>query len=282
MDGRLIVLCTKGVRVMVGNPPSATGEGGYSGSEAITGAPGCIGWRSVVVIPQGIIYQSAKGFYLLARDLTASYIGAPVESYNAQTVKSAVVMEEINHARFVMSGGDVLVYDWDHGNWPRFTGLAAVASTVWNGDWVIAKSDATIGQETGSVWTDYGSGVITAKCRTGWLRVSALQGFERVKRLVMLGVAASQASPSDRLTVRAYYNFDETTATTLLSAVTIGTTASAVIEERITLALQKCTAIMVEFEWYSAVAKESLSLTGVSFEAGAKKGAPRLAPANTR
>lgn len=55
---------------MQGNGPDATGANSdYGDPTLITSDVGCINDNSVVIMPQGLMFQSAKGIYLLDQSL---------------------------------------------------------------------------------------------------------------------------------------------------------------------------------------------------------------------
>src|ERR1700744_6308618 len=67
-----------------GTGPDNTGANNqYSEPIFITAAVGCNNQRSIVLTPPGLMFQSGQGIWLLGRDLSTNYIGAPVEAYNS-------------------------------------------------------------------------------------------------------------------------------------------------------------------------------------------------------
>ena len=280
MDGRLIVFKERQIRYMVGSPPNALAEGGYATSELVAKGVGCEGWRSVMMAPMGIVFKGASGFHLLSRDLSVQYIGGPVEDYNGQTVVSSTFIEGDREIRFCMSGGDVLAWDYERNVWATFTGLSPSASAFWDGSWIVAKADATIGKEGGSV--DYGASSITWKFRTGWLMLSGIRGYQRVRRVHVLGQAPADVNQDDTVTVKSYLDFnDADAAETLVNAGSWDVKKNRPVEMRITLGTQKCGSLMIEFQVVSASDVECMTLSALGFEFGAKRGAPRLSASRT-
>jgi hypothetical protein len=286
MDGRLIVWKRGQIRYMRGSAPNALGQGGYSGSELISKETGCKTWHSVQQVPMGFVFQSDRGFYLLGRDLALRYIGEKVEDYKDETVVSSCVLRDEHHVRFSMSGGAVLVWDYEYDAWYRWTGLSAVGTTVIDGDWIVAKSDATIGKESSSEWQDYGASNVTLKVTTGWLRLAGLLGYQRVRRLLVLGEMPSIDSAQDQITIKVYHDYnDETPVNTPATFEDVSGTKNTPFLWRFSLPTQKCSAIMIEIQVSKDAGSwdlEPLSLTGVGFEFGVKKGSPRLPAAQSK
>ena len=72
------------VNCKVDVPPKSIDDGVAVAVTARSGSrwnAGCTDPLSVVETPQGCFFKSAKGFYLLGRDLPVQPIGAPVDAY---------------------------------------------------------------------------------------------------------------------------------------------------------------------------------------------------------
>lgn len=95
--------------------------------ELIHEAVGCIEPRSVVLIPQGIMFLSAKGYYLLGRSREAGYYtlarsrdeafsaaGAAVEDdiREGGNIRSATLLENRHQVRLVTNGRPVTTQTW--------------------------------------------------------------------------------------------------------------------------------------------------------------------------
>src|SRR5689334_8034612 len=80
----------------------------------------------MVLIPDGVMFQSAAVLYLLSRALEVSFVGAPVDNdmTDMPEVTGSVVHPSATEARFAVSNGDigggaVLVYDYVRKQWCR-------------------------------------------------------------------------------------------------------------------------------------------------------------------
>jgi hypothetical protein len=198
MDGNLIVFKPTRIYVVTGDGPDDTGQNQeFALPQLVTTDVGCANPRSIVTVPNGLMFQSLKGIYLLGRNLTVSYIGAEVETYTAGgaspqgpggglTVTSARLMESTNQVRFTTAAGPTLVYDYYFGQWSVFTNQPALDSANWSGSYVFLNSNGSVWQETPGAYLDNGA-AIRLHFRTAWLRLGALQGFQRIKRAMILG-----------------------------------------------------------------------------------------------
>ena len=199
MDGTPVILTSKGLLRVIGEGPDNTGSGGDYQLVAIPGSVGCVSAASVAVIPDGVLYLTAKGWRLLdrsfqlARRADESFFGAEVDDYKAVTVHSSVNIPDASQVRYIVSGVagvDVLVYDWERRQWSTFD-LAftpAGASTVWQGRHVLLGSDNRVWVERlandAALYCD-GSSFVPMSLRTGWLNYSGIEGFGRLWRVAL-------------------------------------------------------------------------------------------------
>lgn len=201
MDDKWIVFRENSVFYILGTGPDPSGiNNQFPDAIRATTDTGCMNERSIVAVPDGLMFKSPKGIYLLGRDLTTSYIGADVEAYNGETVTSALIMSDRNEVRFTLQSGVVLVYNYFVRQWSVFTNLNAADSTLWQNLWAIVTPTGQILQETPGVFTDSGQ-LIPLKVTTPWLQFAGVQGYQRIYKLLLLG---TYKSPHQLLVSLAY------------------------------------------------------------------------------
>ena len=284
MDNKLMLFKNNTILAVFGDGPDATGANGeFSEPELITTDVGCIEPRSLVTTGQGLLFKSQKGIYILTRKLSAEYIGAPAEAYNSLTISGAVLMDDINQVRWVTSDGIALVYDYFYQQWSIFTNFESSSCFIHRGKMAILKADGSfLIEHNGN--TDDGN-FVKQKVSSSWLKISGVQEFQRVYRMLILG----EYKNKHKITVNVYYDYhDYIEDTYLLTPEDTNFEPSlkpsqADIENglndgtyqyNIHLKRQKCQAIRVEIEdKQSGIAGESYQLTNLTFVAGAKKGA---------
>tara|TARA_Y100000310_G_scaffold335286_1_gene416902 strand:- start:49 stop:3036 length:2988 start_codon:yes stop_codon:yes gene_type:complete len=128
---RLIICKETLIYYASGKGRSDTGTGyGYSDPVLLSETIGCTEQRSMVRIPDGIIFRAKDGIYTLTKKLAVSPIGKPVLFYvDPQTKRSgadltivrAVVQERRHVVVFFTSDGDALIYDYLYGRWAQWT-----------------------------------------------------------------------------------------------------------------------------------------------------------------
>jgi hypothetical protein len=196
MDTRLIVFKEGEIRAFSGSGPLDTGVGAFGEDYLITSDVGCIDRASVVWTDKGIMFKSLKGIYLLGRNLQVSYIGADVEDYNNYTVLKAELIEDKNQVRFLLEDNTaMLVYDYLVGQWsvfesPYFTEevdpWGTVDSAIWQNIHVMIRDNGVVMRE-GVTHVDVVGTYIPLDVETSWIKLSGLQGFQRVFWISLLG-----------------------------------------------------------------------------------------------
>lgn len=295
MDDKLIVFKRNSIFFVTGQGPDNTGgNNDFSDSVLITTDCGCINPRSVVTTPQGLMFQSSKGIYLLDRGLGASYIGASVERYNEQTVTSAQLIPSTNQVRFTLAASDnftarALVFDYFATQWSVFTNINAVDSAIWDDTFVYLQSGGLALQETPGVYSDNGDW-ISVSVTTGWFQFAGIQGFQRIRDTLLLGELISPHI----LNVAISYDFEpvvmQTAALTPVPNGTWGGSGSwgagrpwggsiPRYQWRTFMQRQKCQSMQFSFSTQAPLdgtIGEGASFSALGFQFGIKPGAFRL------
>lgn len=187
IDSNLIIFKKNSIYALGGEGPNDTGtQNDYGQPTLITTDVGCDNPNSVVITPNGLMFKSTKGIYLLDRGLKASYVGAPVEAFNPKLITSSVLVPDANQVRFTTNDDTCLVYDYYMDQWSTFTNHTAEDSAVFNDSFAFLRSNGEVWVETPGQYLDNAS-PIRLKCTTSWMSMAGLQGFERVYRMIVLG-----------------------------------------------------------------------------------------------
>ena len=187
MDSNLIIFKANAIYYMTGFGPDNTGANNdFTNPTFIASTVGCANQQSIVFTPNGLMFQSSKGIWLLGRNLETSYIGAPVEQFNSATVLSAVNIPAQNQVRFILDNGVWLMYDYYYNQWGTFTNVPAVASTLFQEQHTYINAYGNVFQETPGVYLD-GSIPVLLSFTTSWINLAGLQGFQRFYQMLLLG-----------------------------------------------------------------------------------------------
>lgn len=296
MDDKLIIFKKDAIYYLTGTGPDNTGANNdFSDAVFITSTVGCANQSSIVLQPQGIMFQSDKGIWLLERNLATQYIGAPVESFNSSIIKSALTIPGTNQVRFTLNSGTTLMFDYYFQQWGTFTGIPAISSTLYQGLHTYLNSSVQVFQETPGVFADSANPVLMS-FTTAWLKLTGLQGYQRV---YWFNILSNYLTPH-KLNVQIGYDFNPgITQTTLItplnsnllwgsdsvySASTPWGGISNVEQWRVFLEQQKCDSIQVTIsELYDSTKGiapgAGLTMSGLDFIVGGKASYPKL-PSN--
>lgn len=289
MDEKLIIFEEGAIFVISGAGPNNNGEqDSYSLPERVSIDTGCVNPYSVVLTPNGLQFKSAKGIYLLRRDLGLEYIGAGAEDYNDLQITSAKLISDNNQVRYTTSNGPTIVYNYFSGQWGTFDNHVGRSAEVIDNVYYYARTDGQIFKQDDS-YSDNGS-AIALDVETGWMSFAQLQGFQRVYKLLILGDYKS----AHKLRIQISYDFNEAIVQEVLidpadflDATTYGEDSpygsgtpyggdGSVYQMRVNLARQKCQAIKVRITEQLANAGQGVELSAITLQIGTKRGTNKL------
>jgi len=188
MDDKLVIWKANAIYYINGSGPDNAGANStYSPSPIfITSTVGCVSQNSIVFTPSGLQFQSEDGIWQLGRDLSTTYIGAPVEGFNSSGVLSAVNVPATTQIRFTLDTGQHLMYDYYYENWGTFVGIPAISSCIYQGLHTFLNSYGQVYQETPGVYLD-GSNPTLLSFVTGWIQLQGISGYQALFELQLLG-----------------------------------------------------------------------------------------------
>lgn len=294
MDDKAILFKKTAINYIAGTGPDSTGANNqYTPPTFITATVGCTNQKSIVFQPQGLMFefQSEAGnqIWLLGRDLTTQYIGAPVESLTqSASVQSAVNVPGTNQVRFTMSSGITLMFDYYYQQWGTFTNVPAISSTLYQGVHAYINNLGQVFQETPGLYVDNQAPVLMSFA-TSWLNLAGLQGYQRAYFFTLLGTYFSphflnvkvaydyQPNPSSFVTIQPN-NFSPVYGQDLTygSGSPYGGTSS--LEQwRVFFSQQRCESFQLQIaEIYDpslgVIAGKGLTISGLDLVVGLKKG----------
>lgn len=203
MDEKLVIFKESAMLYLTGDGPDDTGANGQFTITPIATDVGTIEPESVVLMPDGLMFKSKKGIWLLSRGLQTEYVGADVQQYNDLNVSSAVVVPDLNQVRFTTTAGTTMMYDYYYKKWSTFSNQAAVAAINWQTNYLFAHADGLVWQENRESYADNNVPIIP-KIGTQWFDWAQIQGFQRVQRCVLLG----EYRGPHNLKVSVYYDYE--------------------------------------------------------------------------
>lgn len=312
LDEMVIILAERKLFRITGTGPSASGGyNNYSDPVEIPSDVGCNSSASVIVIPDGVMFRSSKGWYLLTRDLSVKYVGGPVKRWDADIITSVVLMEDRQEIRVSSRlttdseypGALQLCYSYVSDVWSVFavsssavSGISTlqVLDAVWwttIGRYVTVSYVSGLSNDTPGTYMDYvGSSLpfqISMSARSSFLHLSALNGFQRVRWLYL--TASAPAQPATTLSFRV--DFDDLyqmvnppgspgcyLTSQALNAITFANPAA--IDLRHKLHRQKCKSVAITITELPTNSG-AVGLTGfqsLALQIGTKRGTNKLPP----
>lgn len=192
MDGRLIAFKDGAIWVVSGDGPDDTGAGAFPHPQLVSRDVGVAAGlqRSVVSVPEGLMFQAARGIYLLDRGLGLTYLGAPVETYTqAATVVDASQVRGVTQVRFLMASGRTLVWDFQAKTWSTFLlpvgGSSVVACVDTAQGWYYLTADGKLRLEVSGATSDDGAAIVPV-ISLPQLSFAGLSGYQRLYSLDLL------------------------------------------------------------------------------------------------
>lgn len=321
LDEKTIIFCDRKLYVVFGGLPDSSGANNtLSGPEEIPSPVGCSDALSVVRIPNGLMFKSSTGWYLLERDLSVAYIGDGVSAYDAYVVHSATVMGDRQEIRFEVlpsstsATGVTLVYSYlselrrvgdEGGQWSVFKRGSNLASPVAAKDalwypplaqyvWLCPSTATPAGglfADVPGALSDFANtaseSVIPTRGVTAWLRPATLNGFQRVRRLYLSGTGVSS---NTSLVIAVDYDDvpgqmapGAYSVTVNIDSTTVGLVVNGIIDIRHKLHRQKCKSVQFTFT-DTPSAPDATPMSGIqtmALEIGFRRGVWKLSPAQT-
>jgi hypothetical protein len=295
MDSLLVIFKQRNIFSLTGDGPNNLGQqSDYRQPELISSDVGCTEPNSVVLTPEGVMFKSSKGIYLLSRRMEVSYIGAPVERYNGDSITSATLCENTNEVRFTLSSSRVLVYDYFHKFWTTFTNIQAIDAVNHGDRYHYLRTDGKVARETPGVFKDFGT-FIRAYLKTAWLQFAGIQGYQRVYGFQLLG---NYFSPHKLLVKFAYnYNPSQTSQTIIDATSVMGSSGYGeglygagpyggtfpLYAWEVATKIQKCTSVQFSIEdTPDGLPGQSFSLSNIAAEIGILPGLARTRKTNKK
>lgn len=286
MDNVLAIFGQNSISILSGEGPNNLGEqDDYRTPQQISSDVGAVDPNGVVSTPEGILFKSEKGIYMLNRGLYVSYIGAPVEAYNNQSVLDATLLNDTNEVRFLLSD-KILSYDYYAKQWSVLTNInsTAVDAVIHNDTYHYLKSTGVVYSQNDSVYTSAGS-YYSAKFETNWITVGSIavngnaqtmvQGFQRLYTINILGKYKS----AHNLKVSLAYDYSDT----IIDFATIVPTGVGVYQFEVKPSRQKCEAFKIFVEDTSQSGTgESMVISHILLEVGIKGSAQKTVADSNR
>ena len=230
-DGTLFAFKRRSIFAVTGDAPSDNGlQGGLGAPRRLAVDVGCIDPRSVVVTSLGVFFQSERGIELLTRSQSVEWVGEAIQdtttSYPICTAATLdpsqnVVLFELASAETsnqVSGTGRTAVFDLAVKSWvstdrrknsagtadtPAQSGAIIYTGSAYRYAWL--GTDGRVYAED-RTYLDPGSAWITMRAESAWFKLSGVQGWQAMNRLLILG----KRSTDHDLSLSLAYEYSDT------------------------------------------------------------------------
>lgn len=307
LDSNLAIFKESSVFLLQGDGPNALDTSGqFNNAFLLVSDTGCVNQKSLVFVtqtqdsPGGLLFQSPKGIYLLGRDQSLRYIGAPVERYNYLTITSANLLAKTNEIVFTTAEGTALVYNYFFNAWSTWATLPAVDACVWHGKLCLLtdRGAVMVQDDTGTVFSDTHEDVtypVSLTIRTPFIKLSGMQGYQSIFGCYLLGTLQD----AHVLQVSVAYDYNESVKGNALINSTIagagrwgglpvwgsqGSWGNGTLfsnyQWQINVNNPRCQSIQLTFQDVQPTPSKGFSLNGIALEVLALPGPARLPKQN--
>lgn len=191
-----VVIVFKRGRVyqLFGDPGDAAGAGSsLQVPRCISSDVGCVDATSIVEGPFGVAFLSLKGFYLLGRDLSLTFIGEAVQKeVGTLTCTSATLVPRHSEIRWLFDASIganttpiALTWNYKANAWSRWTSYTGRSATIYRDEFTRMHALYAYSAETTDTWGSSATHEVIV--RTPWMKLAGLQGFKRIWRAAFLG-----------------------------------------------------------------------------------------------
>ena len=272
MDEKTVILKQNGAGYFIGDGANDSGSGStITGFQFIPSDTGCVNSKSVILFPDGVLFKSLKGTYILTRGGQIFYFAPEVEAYNTQDVQSSLITGNRNQIRFLTSSGSSLLYDYVFKQWSFFTNHTGFSADVCNGLYTYVRTDGSVYQENTSTFLDNATSY-NLGATVFWVKATSIQNFQRLRRIAVLG--DYQGAAGHGIQVTAYWDWS-TNPSSVVSYLFDG--SSSVYQFRERVSQQKGNAIQFNLmEITTGASGEYMDFSDLGFEIGVKKGLRKL------
>jgi hypothetical protein len=192
-----------------------------------------------------------------------SYIGAPVEDYNALVITAAINLVDRHQIWFYSQDGTMLCYDEYHKIWSIFNGLDTNAATLVNGvPTLVRLSDGVVMAEDKTSVIDHNTRY-SCELETQWINLAEVQGYQRMRKITYAGLALNNA------TITLYRDWSASSFETYTMA-----GSASQFQYQIKPKIQRSEALKFDISWSNITSSVEIDAFGI--EAGFAEGTFRL------
>jgi len=191
LDDAIVVLKETAIYIFGGPGPLADGgqvtQDSFTPAALLTSDVGCSSATSIAQTPNGIVFQSSKGIFLVGRDRSIRPIGDDVYAYKDQRITRATLLPDRHQVIFLTDAGSTLLWDYERQQWSRYTNHEGLDGAVVGGVYHYLRTDGRVFAETIGTYVD-DNRHIPMVIETAWVKMAGyMQAWQKVWHAYFLG-----------------------------------------------------------------------------------------------
>jgi len=200
LDGSLVIFCEHSIYVVSGDGPDRQGNGAFGTPQRLPADIGCTDWRTVREVPQGLLFQNDRGFYLLPRGFGAPIFQADIQEQLSEGYYVCHGAGRHDERRFgesslvylmarsdeVFEGDNVgLVYNLESGKWVSVDTYAEPYSLIgtWQNQLAVVTDDFS--SMAFAAASNDSAAYAETHIKTGQIHPFGFGGFGRVQEIMV-------------------------------------------------------------------------------------------------
>lgn len=191
LDDKIILFKESSIAAIIGEGPDQTGNGVFSNPEVVHSDIGCINPASVVVVNDGVLFESRKGIYKLTRNLQIELVGRRLRLEYTSPIIGNLLRDEKNEVEYYLEDGNTLVYNYLQNFWMTRPNDNIRDATNFAGTKYQVASSGKVYKSSTAFKRD--GSHYRMRYRTGWIKLADAngskntQGLQRAIELSILG-----------------------------------------------------------------------------------------------
>jgi hypothetical protein len=244
LDEKAIFFSASSIAFLQGEGPAPDGTGSdYGAPTRIQTDSGCTNPRSVISMPDGVIFQGFNGnLYILDRGLQVDWIGKSVQDKltDFPIITSAVLLNDHNEVRFSCNNlagteGRVLVYNYFEKLWSVLIytsaeglGKAIADACLWEGNYTFITASGEVFTEDPSTYLDRGQDWVTIDVETAEIFAEGPLSYQLVRWTYIRAEVLGECGITMRVAVNGMATYDQVKSWTSAELVALGPAARGV------------------------------------------------------
>jgi hypothetical protein len=188
MDDRIIFFCgpTKKYAIAGDGPDALGNNSNFTNLEQIHSDAPLLAPFSIVLVPDGLMFQSTKGLYTLTRALQEIPVTDVTDELQGTIVTSAVYMQDRFEIRLGLDSGETVIYQTLFKQWSTVSNWFSLAILTSLGYTMLDTVSGNLIYAVAGQNQDWNTNPIDWKFQVPWYSFASLNGYQQTSQLYVL------------------------------------------------------------------------------------------------